>query len=215
LLVASRIVAEGYPDALCCFPTKRATMGLMTRSAETTWERSAPSQIVLNSIFAALDGALIVIIIQDPAASSGHHLCSLALLVVSFALFAVSAEKCVVALEERDVKKYAYYMLPYNLGVILGGAAIEILIYSRFDGKLQGWVSPYAGGCSRWVSLICWLLVAVVLMWTWIHDVYWLFASGRKDYEVWLEELEDKHNPQQDHSRLMKMFYGLRGALHR
>jgi hypothetical protein len=38
----------------------------MAHQQETTWEKNAPSQIVLNSIFAALDGALIVIIIQDP-----------------------------------------------------------------------------------------------------------------------------------------------------
>jgi hypothetical protein len=187
----------------------------MTRPAETTWEKSAPSQIVLNSIFAALDGALIVIIIQDPAANSGRHLLSLSLLVMSFALFAVSAEKCVVALEERDVRKYAYYMLPYNLGVILGGGAIEILIYSRFDSKLRGWLFPYFGSCSCWVSLLLWLFVAAVLMWTWIHDVWWLFATGRKDYEVWLEELEDKHSSGEDHSRFMKLFYGVRGVLHR
>lgn len=187
----------------------------MARPAETTWEKSAPSQIVLNSIFAALDGALIVIILQDQNANSGLHLLSLSLLVMSFALFAVSAEKCVVALEERDVKKYAYYMLPYNLGVIVGGAAIEILVYLRFDSKLRGWVSPYSGGCSRWLLPLWWLLVAVVLMRTWICDVWWLFASGRTEYEVWLEELEDKRNPREEHSHLMKLFYGVRGVLHR
>jgi hypothetical protein len=119
------------------------------------------------------------------------------------------------AVEERDVKKYAYYMLPYNLGVILGGAAIEVLIYSRFDGKLRGWVSSYFGSSSCWASFICWVLVAVVLMWTWIRDTWWLFASDRREYQVWLQELEDKHNPGEDHSRLMKLFYGVRGVLHR
>jgi hypothetical protein len=105
-------------------------------------------------------------------------------------------------------------MLPYNLGVILGGGAIEILIYSRFDSKLRGLLLPYFGSCSYWVSLLLWLFVAVVLMWTWIHDVWWLFATGRKDYQIWLEELEDKHNPGEDHSRFMKLFYRVRGALH-
>ena len=120
----------------------------MPRSPETTWEKNAPSQIVLNSIFAALDGALIVIIIQDPTAS-GTQFLSLALLVLSFFLFAVSAEKCVVALDERDVHKYAYYMLPYNLGVISGGIAIEILAHARFDATVESWLTPHFDSCAR------------------------------------------------------------------
>jgi hypothetical protein len=186
----------------------------MTRHGETTWEKSAPSQIVLNSIFAALDGALIVIIVQDPSANSGRHLWSLAFLVLSFVLFAVSAEKCVVALEERDVRKYAYYMLPYNVGVILGGGAILILTYSRFDARLRAYLSPHLGPCSIWVAVLGWLLAAVVLMWTWIHDVWWLFARSQKDFDDWLEELEDKKSPGPDHSCLMKLFYAVRRVLH-
>jgi hypothetical protein len=180
---------------------------------ETTWERNAPSQIVLNSIFAALDGALIVIIIQDPQATKLQFL-SLVILVVSFCLFAVSAEKGVVALDERDVHKYAYYMLPYNLGVICGGIAIEILMYARFGAKIHGRLAPYFGSCSRWVSLLLWLIAAVVFMATWICDTYWLLFCNREDFDAWLEELQDKRSPETDPSYSMRLFYGVRKLFH-
>jgi hypothetical protein len=185
----------------------------MPHSPEKTWEKNAPSQIVLNSIFAALDGALIVIIIQD-AQSTSWQLLSLTLLVASFFLFAVSAEKGVVALDEHDVKKYAYYMLPYNLGVICGGVAIELLTYARFDAKVQVWLTPRFGVCSRWISLLGWLIAGVIFMWTWIGDVWWMFFCKQQDFDMWLEELEDKHSPKHDHGRLMKLFYSMREQFH-
>jgi len=182
----------------------------MTRPPDATWARNAPSQIALNSIFAALDAALIVIILQDREATTGWHLLSLALLVVSFFLFAVSAEKGVVALDEHDVKKYVYYLLPYNLGVVCGGVAIEILTYVRFGHKVLGWLAPRLGTCSYWVSLLVWLIAAVVFMWTWIHDAFWLLFCGQAAFDTWLEELEDKRSPMRDHGLLMKLFYFMR-----
>ncbi len=183
----------------------------MSRPPEAIWEKNAPSQIVLNSIFAALDGALIAIILQDREATSGWHLSSLFLLVVSFFFFAVSAEKTVVALDERDVRKYAYYLLPYNLGVICGGVAVELMMYTRFDDRVHGWLAPWFGVCSRWISVLLWLAAAVTFMWTWIRDARWLFFCKQKDFEAWLEELEDKRSSEPDHGCFMKLFYRVRG----
>ena len=185
----------------------------MAHLPETTWERSAPSQIVLNSIFAALDGALIVIIIQDPQATT-LQFWSLVLLVASFCLFPVSAEKCVVALEERDVKKYAHYMLPYNLGVICAGAAIELVTYARFDAKIQGRLAPHLGIYAAWWLLSGWLIVAAIFLWTWIRDVYWLFFCKQEVFDEWLEELKDKRTPEPEHGFLMQLFYDVRKPFH-
>jgi len=181
----------------------------MPAPQETTWQRNAPSQIVLNSIFAALDGALAVIIIQDPQPAN-WQIWPLVLLVISFFLFAISAEKCVVALDERDVKKWAYYLLPYNLGVIGTGFAIGIMMYVRFDSKIRGLLAPRLGTCSHWVSLLGWFIVAVIFLWTWIYDTCWLLLASKKRFEEWLEELEDKRDPEPDHGYLMKGFYGIR-----
>jgi hypothetical protein len=187
--------------------------GVVPHPQETTWERTAPSQIVLNSIFAALDGALIVILLQDSQATRVQFL-SLSLLVASFCLFAVSAEKGVVALDERDVRKYAYYMLPYNLGVICGGVAIESLMYARFSAKIEGRLTPYFGICSRWLSLLLWFIVAMVFMSTWIRDTYWLLFCKREDFDRWLEELQDKRHPEPEPGYLMKLFYSVRKRFH-
>lgn len=177
---------------------------------ETTWEKTAPSQIVLNSIFAALDGALIVIIIQDQQQPTWWQFWSLILLVVSFCLFAVSAEKCVVALDEHDVRKYAYYMLPYNLGVISAGVAVEFVTYVRFGSKVRDWMALHLGVCSGWV----WFLAAIIFMWTWLRDSCWLLGASKKDYDEWLEELEDKRSPAPEPGHLMNGFYRLRRILH-
>jgi len=52
------------------------------------------------------------------------------------------------------------YMLPYNLGVICGWAAIEVLIYARYGAKIQGRLTSCFGICSRWLSLLLWLIVS-------------------------------------------------------
>jgi hypothetical protein len=162
----------------------------MRHSQETTWERNAPSQVVLNSIFAALDGALIVIIIIPPdSQASGSRFWSLFLLVASFCFFAVSAEKTVVALEERDVKKYAYYLLPYNLGVICTGVAIELMMYAQFGSAVRSRMASYFGNCSGWFSALAWFIAAVIFLRIWIYDLCWLLFASKKRFQQWLEEL--------------------------
>jgi hypothetical protein len=164
--------------------------GVMRHSQETTWERNAPSQVVLNSIFAALDGALIVIIIIPPdSQASGSRFWSLFLLVASFCFFAVSAEKTVVALEERDVKKYAYYLLPYNLGVICTGVAIELMMYAQFGSAVRSRMASYFGNCSGWFSALAWFIAAVIFLRIWIYDLCWLLFASKKRFQQWLEEL--------------------------
>ncbi len=118
-----------------------------------------------------------------------------------------------MALEERDVKKYAYYLVPYNLGVISTGAAIEVMMYSRFDSAIQARLAQYFGVFSRWVSLLIWLVAAFIFLRIWICDVCWLFFARKESFERWLKELEDEHNPVLDHTWLMRMFYLLRREL--
>jgi hypothetical protein len=185
----------------------------MSHRPETTWERGAPSQITLNSIFAALDAALIVIIIPDPQ-SSMWKLWSLLLLVLSFCFFAVSAEKTVVALEERDVKKYAYYLLSYNLGVICTGVAIELMLYDRYGFDLRWRLNSYLGSCSGWISRLLWVFVAFAFLRIWICDFCWLFLANRRDFDHWLGELDDKHDPAEDRTPLMRAFYSVRERFH-
>jgi len=94
---------------------------------DKTWQKNAPSQIVSNSIFAALAGVLIVFSIQDTSLRNLFKFSDLILSTLSFLVFAISAEQSVIALDEKDVKKYVYYLLWYNLGVIFLGASVAIM----------------------------------------------------------------------------------------
>jgi len=112
--------------------------GRFQRGPEKTWEKSAPSQIILNSIFAALSAVLVTIVIGDslpPDLKYWENKCKfveLLLALFSFFLFAMSAEGTTNAYEEKNVQKYVYYLLFYNVGVIFIGSAVAILVGAHF-----------------------------------------------------------------------------------
>jgi len=174
-----------------------------------TWERNAPSQIALNSIFAALSGALIVIIVQGPQATTWEF-ASLLLLTCAFFFFAISAEQTVNALDERDVAKYAYYMLPYNCGVIFLGVAIELLAYVRFNP----WLLLHVPSRLSFVAVGVWFVLPVLFLWTWLKDSVTLFRAGNEEFESWLKELQDEQEAAPDHSIFMRTFYNVRKRIH-
>src|SRR5437870_12138359 len=77
----------------------------MHRKKESTWQRNAASQIVLDSIFAALAGIWITFALPDNIPTRIRFievLCSL----LSFFCFAVSAEGTTTAYDEWDLMKY-------------------------------------------------------------------------------------------------------------
>jgi len=77
---------------------------------DTTWQKNAPSQIVLDSIFATLAGILIGLSLQDSSAGTWHRLVELFLSLFAFILFARSAEGTTDALDQRDVRQF---LLPH------------------------------------------------------------------------------------------------------
>ena len=168
---------------------------------EKTWQKYAPSQIILNAIFAALVGVLIPLIILDHV-NNYCKLIDLGLLVWSFVLFALSAEQTVNSLDENDVQKYVYYMLWYNLGVILLGAAFAIEIYAHFASAITRHINVPLP--LLWLSLI---FLTILLLWRWIYDFFWLICIGRDKFLVYLDELEDRAEPRPEPSCLMRVFY--------
>jgi hypothetical protein len=102
--------------------------GKYVPAPDTTWQKNAPSQIVLNSIFAALAGILLGLSLQDPSAGTWHKLVELTFSLFSFLLFARSAEGTTDALDEKDVRQFVYYLLWYNLAVILLGVCPRNII---------------------------------------------------------------------------------------
>jgi len=186
------------------------------REPEKTWKKSAPSQIVLNSIFAALSAVLITIVVSD---SLPHHLTywenkykfgDLVLTLLSFFLFAMSAEGTTNAYDEKDVRKYVYYLLLYNLGVISLGFALALFVGVHFLEHLARFGRPVFCFLSERAvdTLVCvvYFLAFVGLQWHWIDDVRWLLFSSDTGFAQYLKELTDEAVPESDPTCLMRMF---------
>jgi len=150
--------------------------------AETTWQKNAGSQIVLDSIFAALAAIWITFAIDDREISNILKFVEVTCSLFSFFLFAISAEGTTNAYDENDVLKFVYYLLWYNFGVILIGIAIGILVLSHFDphllkrmGELFWYVHP--GTIENSIHL-CYAAVWFMLLWRWIDDARWLLFTN-------------------------------------
>jgi hypothetical protein len=172
--------------------------------ADKTWQRNAGSQIVLNSIFAALAAVWITIAVQpDPKNPSiTIKVLEVILSLASFFLFATSAEGSTNACDEKDVIKYVYYLLWYNVGVILLGIAIGLFLLQRFKHHLA--VFP------RGLLLITYLAYAAVfvaLLWSWIRDSYWILCTDSAAFQDYLKELSDGKKPERDHRCVMRFVF--------
>jgi hypothetical protein len=182
----------------------------MKQKDDSTWQRNAGSQIVLDSIFAALAGIWITI-----ATADGIHtklkfievLCSL----FSFFFLAVSAEGTINACDERDVLKYVYYLFWYNIGVIFVGAAIGALVFTHFEVHLVRFV-----GSGLWrlsplfitiIILLGYIAFFVMLLWNWIRDACWILCEDSEKFNNYLRELNDDADPELDRGRVMSTIF--------
>lgn len=172
---------------------------------DKTWLKNASAQITLNSIFAAFVGVFIALATTDNALSELYKLqfIEICLLLISFVMFALSAECTLDALDEKDVKKYVYYMLWYNIAVILLGISMAILIYAHFFAALKKYISP----AHPWITYVIFILFFLVLFWKWFNDTWWLIRATNKKMTAFLDELEGKTEPKSNPSCLMRKFY--------
>jgi hypothetical protein len=191
--------------------------GTSRRGPEKTWEKSAPSQIILNSIFAALSAVLIALVISDSLPRELKYwetklkFVELLFALFSFFLFAMSAEGTTNAYEEKDVRKYVYYLLLYNTGVYFLGAAIATLVGAHFLEHFANVVLAIfcrlSQGWAESIVFILYFIAFVVLQLHWIQDIYWLLCSSDADFGRYLKELKDEVEPESDPTCLMKLFY--------
>ncbi|HLI81988.1 MAG TPA: hypothetical protein VKV03_18495 [Candidatus Binataceae bacterium] len=179
--------------------------------AETTWQRNAPSQIVLDSIFAALAAIWITFAIEDREIGNTLKFLEVVCSLLSFFFFAISAEGTTNAYDEKDVLKFVYYLLWYNFGVILVGGAIGILVLSHFDahflrrmGEILWYISPIKlEVCIR----LGYLALFVMLLWRWIEDAVWLLCANAEEFEAYLCELDDRSPPEPNRHWLMRQVF--------
>jgi hypothetical protein len=182
----------------------------MQQKRDSTWQRNAGSQIVLDSIFAALAGIWITFALPDQVSSKirlFEVMCSL----FSFFCFAVSAEGTTTSFDEADVLKYVYYLFWYNVGVVLLGAAIAGLILTHFELSLVNFLAPRFSCLSPHVIAIIVNLyyfgVFFMLLWLWIRDAGWILCTDTAKFNEYLKELNDESAPEIHRRRFMSFIF--------
>src|ERR1700733_15268879 len=176
------------------------------QKVDTTWQKNAASQIVLDSIFAALAALWITVAYQD-GSSTAFRFIQVLLSLLSFFLFAVSAEGTTTAYDEKDVLKFVYYLLWYNVGVVLIGISIGFFIYLHFDYHIVNYFGSLMGPFGRYASRVsvpvAYWLSLMVLLWNWIRDVKWIIFSSAEEFRDYLKELNDGKTPEPERRWIM------------
>jgi hypothetical protein len=182
---------------------------------EKIWQKNAASQIVLDSIFAALAVVWITVALPDRIHTELKFLemvCS----IFSFFLFASSAEGTTNAYEEKDLLKFVYYLLWYNVGVIIIGFAIGALVYYHFEDHLIRFVGSMFWRLPplviRTSVFLIYSLLFGFLLWRWIHDAWWLLFTSKQRFAEYLKELSEEEVPLFNRHRLMRLVFKRRIA---
>jgi hypothetical protein len=177
---------------------------------DKTWQKGAGSQVVLDSIFAALAAVWITFATQDSLQTRLKFIeivCSL----FSFFLFAISAEGTTNSYDEQDVLKYVYYLLWYNVGVILIGSSIGLLIYAHFSTHLLRFAGPFLSYLPPLIGQILvptiYSFIFFVLLWRWIADAFWLLFEPQEDFNLYLQELNDEVSPIPERHFFMRLIF--------
>jgi hypothetical protein len=183
-------------------------------SDDVTWQRNAASQIVLDSIFAALAGVWVTIALPAsiPNMSVWFKIIEGSFSLVSFFLFAISAEGSLTASDENDVIKYLYYLLWYNVGVILIGVALTLFAFERLQHFIAAGLTDCPGirHFLGTFDLVVYLIVALLLLWRWIHDAWFLRFGNDDEFQHYVEELTDRRAPTPDRHYFMRYIFARR-----
>ena len=176
---------------------------------DTTWQKNAASQVVLDSIFAALAAIWLTTIPTSLPTELRflEVLCSL----FSFFLFAISAEGTITAYDEKDVLKFVYYLLWYNIGVIVIGGAIWILIFAQFEGYFLRFTDSLFPRLDpivyRMLVPLIFIASFIVFLWNWFRDACFIMCKSREGFSDYLKELNDEAEPRPDHHWLMRQIF--------
>lgn len=130
--------------------------------SEKYWIKNISNLVVVNSIFAAIAGLLLVFVLQDTSLNGKIYL--IAFSFIPFFLFALTAERIIDAVDESNTKKHVAYMLLYNIGVILLFFGIVLIIHFKSE-----------------FSLTWSLIIALILSIPWIVDSWWLLRISEGD----------------------------------
>jgi hypothetical protein len=193
---------------------------------EKPWRRNTSHFLTVNSIFAALSGVLIVLVLQEdkyfnkliPLIHIPFAFLAVGIFFISFFLFALAAEKTTDALDEDDSKKYVYYMLHYNAGVVLLLGGIALLIFFRYYPLASSLIPASVMVpvlkllIPKWVihliifAIYLAVIVGFFLYRFWINDIKFILSTKEvlKDY---FDELEGLKQPEINWSSWASKFY--------
>jgi hypothetical protein len=131
---------------------------------------------------------------------------------VSFFLFAISAEGSLTASDENDVIKYLYYLLWYNVGVILLGVALTLFAFERLQNFINNQTQTLPGiqHFLGTLDLLVYLIVTLLLLWRWIRDAWYLRFANDREFQSYVEELTDKRSPTPERHCFMRCVFARR-----
>jgi hypothetical protein len=134
-------------------------------------------------------------------------LCSL----FSFFCFAISAEGTTTAFDEWDALKYVYYLLWYNVSVILLGAAIALHTLTGFERSLINFASSEFICTDPAVITIfvkrVYAVIFLALLSHWIRDVFFLLFKDTDTFNEYLKELNDNSAPELHRRLFMRLIF--------
>jgi uncharacterized protein len=156
------------------------------------WIGNASDLIIVNSIFAAIAGILLVFVLGDSCLDHCWYVSLIFLF--SFFLFALTAERITEAIGQKSTKTHVAYMFPYNFAVILLFLGICLIVHFRYN-----------------FSLVVSLIVGFVLSFPWLYDAYWLVFVKEDKFNQYLNELDGFIEPSPyAYHRGERLFYSLR-----
>jgi hypothetical protein len=159
-----------------------------TRPVCIPWRDNCSFVSTYYSILTAMVGAILALAISDKEIKDSWY-APVALLAFSMASFIWGLEKCGEAVDEDDVDKYLAWLLIYNLGTV-----------AMFFG-----IATYIGLHYRptWAIFITIQILAAIVSWKWLHDIWYLLFQGEGEYQAYREGLLGIRQPEKYPDALM------------
>ena len=164
---------------------------LLNKNMKDKWKTNAGYFLGTHPILAALSGILIGVIIQDHFFDNSWKL-PIALLSLAFLFFVLSVEKTTDAFDEDDVRKYLFYLLLFNLGVILLIWGMALVISIRYAFK------------PVWFNITVFFITL-----PWLLDIMYLIFEPEEKFEEYIQELREGKG-KEDRGLFTKIFYCIR-----
>lgn len=146
----------------------------MEGSTEKPWRRSAPNELVVNSILAATAAIVLQTIVTNKDVTYGAFWLFSA--VASLLLFLISTEQIVESIRENDITRYIWSAISYNFGVLFLFVALYAMVLG-YDQLSLIW------------SAVFYIPFFLISIWFWGLDAIFLINKKNPHYQLWLQKI--------------------------